>query len=71
MISEVDHHYVFELSVSNDPMIRVFGDLEMRDRVLMELSNYVDKFKHEGNITIKQLIDGNWVDANNWRNLAH
>jgi len=70
-MQEIPPFWVFEIDVDEKPQARVFGEEGKRNWVLWKLSQYVIALEDKGAVTVRQLINGEWKDANDWRNLAH
>lgn len=64
-------HWVFEVDVDEEPRARLFGPKEKRNWILWKLSQYCVALEDEGAVTVRRWINGEWREANDWRNLAH
>jgi hypothetical protein len=64
-------HWLFEISVDNQPRGRVFGPKDKRNWVLWRLSKYAIEFEAEGIVSVRRYINGKWEKADDWRNLSH
>lgn len=63
-------HWLFEISTDDKPRARVFGPQEKRNWVLWRLSKYAIALESQGIVSVKRYNNGNWEDANDWRNLG-
>lgn len=68
---EVPPEWLFHILVDGKPRAQVFAPKEKRNWVMWKLSQYVLGLVDEGTVTVKRLINGEWRDCNDWRNLTH
>ena len=66
-----DVFWIFDVYVGEEPKARVFAPKEKRNWVLWKLSQYAIALEREGIVAVKRYINGEWRDANDWRQLAH
>lgn len=68
---EVPPHWVFQICVEGEPTAQVYGAREKRNWVMWKISQYVVGLAEHGDVSVRQLINGEWHERNNWHNLGH
>jgi len=63
-------HWLFDISTDGTPRARVFGPEDKRNWVLWRLSKYAIDLENQGVVSVRRYNNGQWEDANGWRNLA-
>ena len=64
-------YWLFHVYVNGEPTAQVYGPEEKRNWVLWKLSQYVLGLSERGVVSVKRLINGEWNDCDNWRQLGN
>jgi len=70
-LPDEDPDFLFVVSLDGTAQVSIFGDHLKRNRVLWKLSQVVLELAQSGVVDVKQKINGEWEQRDDWRRLAH
>lgn len=63
--------FLFHICIDGTPRAQVYGPKSKRNWVLWTLSQHALALVGEGVVSVRRLINGEWRECDDWRNLAH
>lgn len=63
--------WLFCIYIDDAPATEVFGDKTKRNWVFWKLSELTLAYSDQGNVTVQQYANNEWIDKNDWAKLTH